>query len=94
MGFGTFLLAMVQPLVARVLVSLGLSLVTFTGMSVAIDLLTTRAVTAWGGLPASILQLAGLAGIGEALSIITGAVATRLLIWQLTKSNRILSSNS
>lgn len=94
MGFGTFLLAMVQPLVARVLVSLGLSLVTFTGMSMVIDTLTSRAVSAWGGLPASILQLAGLAGIGEALSIITGAVATKILIWQLSKSNRILSSNS
>lgn len=93
MGFGTFLLSMVQPLVARVLVALGLSIVTFTGMSAVMDTLTQRAVSAWGGLPASIMQLASLAGIGEALSIIMGAIATRVLIWQLTRSTKMMGAN-
>jgi len=94
MPFATFLLAMVQPLIARILVTVGFSLVTFTGMTVLFDTLTAQAVSAWGGLPATILQLAGLAGIGEALSIITGAIATRILIWQLTKSSQFLSTNA
>lgn len=94
MGFGTFLAAMVPTLVGRVMLTLGMSMITFTGMSIAMDTLTARAVSAWGGLPASIVQLAGLAGIGEALSIVMGAVATRILIWQLTKSTKMMGVNN
>lgn len=94
MGFGAFLAAMVPTLVGRVMLTLGMSMVTFTGMSVVMDTLTQRAVSAWGALPASVVQLAGLAGLGEALSIIMGAIATRILIWQLTRSTKMMSVNN
>lgn len=93
MGFGVFLLEMVRPLVARVLVSLGLSLVTFVGMDLLMNQLIQVAQNAWGDLPLGILRLAGLAGIGEALSIIMGAILTRVMIWQLSRSSRILGAN-
>lgn len=93
MGFGHFLLQMVRPLVARVLVALGLSVVSFVGMDVLMSQLVQAAQNAWGGLPLGVLQLAGLAGIGEALSIIMGAVLTRVMIWQLSRSSRILGAN-
>ncbi len=93
MGLGAFLLALVQPIVARVLVALGFSLVSFVGMDVMMAQVTAAAQGAWGGLPENLLKLAGLAGIGEGLAIIFGAIATRVLIWQLTKSTRMLMSN-
>lgn len=93
MGVGAFLLALVQPIIARILVALGMSIVTFTGMAVLMEQVTQAVQTAWGGLPAAILGLAGLAGLGEGLSIVFGAIATRVLIWQLTKSTRMLMSN-
>lgn len=85
---------MVQPLIARVFVALGLSLVTYVGMDTVITQVTNYAVNAWGGLPAATLQLAGLAGIGEALSIIMGAIATRVLIWQMTRASKIIGTNN
>lgn len=93
MGVGAFLLALVQPIISRILVALGMSIVTFTGMSVLMEQVTQAVQSAWGGLPGAILGLAGLAGLGEGLSIVFGAIATRVLIWQLTKSTRMLMSN-
>lgn len=94
MGFAQLLLAMVSPLVARVFLALGLSMVSFVGMDLLMNQVIAHAQNAWGGLPAGILQLAGLAGIGQALGIIMGAVLTRVMIWQLSRSTRILSSGS
>ena len=93
MGFGQFLLSLVQPIVARVLVALGFSVVSFVGMDLLMDQMIAKAQGAWGGLPVAILQLAGLAGIGQGLSIVFGAVLTRIMIWQLQKSRRILGAN-
>ena len=93
MGIGAFLLALVQPIIARILVALGMSIVTFTGMGLLMEQVTQAVQSAWGGLPGAILGLAGLAGLGEGLSIVFGAIATRVLIWQLTKSTRMLMSN-
>lgn len=94
MGFAQLLMAMVSPLVARVFLALGLSMVSFVGMDLLMNQVIAHAQNAWGGLPAGILQLAGLAGIGQALGIIMGAVLTRVMIWQLSRSTRILSSGS
>lgn len=94
MGVGAFLLALVQPILSRILIALGFSVVTFVGMDLVIQQLVDYAVSAWGDLPGNILALAGLAGVGEALSIIMGAVLTRLLIWQLTKSVKLMGVNT
>lgn len=93
MGFAQLILALVQPVLARVMVALGLSIVSFVGMDVLMNQVIAASQNAWGGLPSSILQLAGLAGVGQALGIIMGAVLTRVLIWQLSRSTRILGSN-
>lgn len=93
MPFAAFLLALVQPMIARIMVALGLSIASFVGMDALMGQVIGAAQGAWGGLPASILALAGLAGIGQALGIIMGAVLTRVLIWQLSRSTRIMGSN-
>jgi len=93
MPFAALLMSLVQPIIARVMIALGLSLVTYAGMDLMINQVIGSAQSAWGGLPAGILQLAGLAGIGQALSIISGAILTRVLIWNITKASRILSAN-
>ncbi|MBA4112009.1 MAG: hypothetical protein C0492_01375 [Verminephrobacter sp.] len=93
MGFAQLLLSLVQPVLARVLVALGFSVVSFVGMEMLMNQMISTVQGAWGGLPASILQLAGLAGIGQGLGIVFGAVLTRIMIWQLQKSTRILGAN-
>ena len=93
MPFAQLLLALVPPILARILVSLGFAVVSFVGMELLMNQMISTVQNAWGGLPASILQLAGLAGIGQGLGIIFGAVLTRVMIWQLQKSTRILGAN-
>lgn len=93
MPFAAFLMAIVPSLLARVLGALGMAVVTFTGMSLLMDQVIGVAQTFWGGLPAGMLALAGLAGVGQALSIIMGAILTRVAIWQIQRATRILGSN-
>lgn len=93
MPVAAFFLSLVQPIIARILVALGFSLVSFVGMGAVLDQVIAASVGAWGGLPSQMLALAGLAGIGQALGIIMGAVLTRMMIWQLTKATRMLATN-
>ena len=93
MGFAQLILSLVQPILARVMVALGLSLVSYVGMDLVMSNVISYAQNAWGGMPTSILQLAALAGIGQALGTVFGAILTRVFIWQLSKSSRILGAN-
>jgi Protein of unknown function (DUF2523) len=93
MPLAAFFLSLVQPIISRIMVALGLSVVTFTGMSLVMEQMTNVVGNAWGALPGAIFGLAQLAGLGEGLSIVFGAIATRVLIWQLTRSTRMIMSN-
>ena len=93
MPVAAFILSLVQPILARVLVSLGFSLVSFVGFDLALNQVIQAAEGAWGGLPSNLLARAGLSGIGQALGIIFGAILTKMMIWQLTKSTRMMMSN-
>jgi len=84
---------MVQPILARIMVALGFSMLSIVGMDALMGQVMAAFQSAWGGLPSQMLALAGLAGIGEALGIITGAIMTKVMIWQLTKSTRMIASN-
>lgn len=89
-GLSLWLAAMVQPLVARVLVALGFQVVTITGMAAAIGQLKTLFLGFVGQLPAAGFQLALLAGVGTAFGMIFGAITFRLAMWQLQSATRIL----
>lgn len=93
MNLATFLLAICQPLIGRILVSLGFSVITITGMNIVIDQLKDAVVDGIGTLPLDVLNLFLLAGGGTALGLIFGAIATRLTLWQISKSTRILGIN-
>lgn len=73
-------LALVQPVVSRILVALGLSVVTMTGVSAVMNEFVAVVTSSWGALPAAIASLAQYAGIGQAFSIIGSAIATKLFM--------------
>lgn len=83
MNLASFLVAMVGPMVARVLSALGLSLVVLTGATAALTALRSTLVQNIGGLPAVALQLGGLLGIWQALGILLGAM-TFVMTWKST----------
>lgn len=92
MNIAAFLIAMVGPVMARWLASMGLSLVSMAGLSIAYYGLRDRLVAAIGGLPGDAVQLAGLFGIWEALGIVLGAFVFVITwrgtsgFWKLAKS--------
>lgn len=94
MRLGTWLGAMAQPLVARVLIALGFQVVTLTGVSVAVATLRSMFVDSMNSVATAGLNLALLAGVGEAFSLVFGAIAFKVALWQIQSSTKILGSNS
>lgn len=94
MKLGAWLGAMMQPLVARVLIALGFQVVTLTGVTVAVSTLRSMFLEHMGEVAQAGLQLALLAGVGEAFGIIFGAIAFKIALWQVQSSTRILGVTS
>jgi hypothetical protein len=92
--FATFLAGMAKPLVAKVMIALGFQVVTITGVVVALDTLKGQMLTWVNQVPAAGLQLALLAGSGEALGIIFGAIAFRVTLWQIQNGTKILGGSN
>lgn len=93
MNLAIWLLALVQPLIGRILLSLGFSVVTITGMAVAVEAVKTAFTSGINSLPADMLNLFLLAGGGIGCGAILGAITTRILIWNIKNSTKILGTN-
>jgi hypothetical protein len=93
MKIGTWLLSMLTPLAGRLLTALGFSVVSIVGMEAILTQLKTALMSGLGGLSADMFNLFLLAGGGQALGIITGALTTKLLLWQVQNATKILGVN-
>ena len=83
-----WLMAAVWPLAKKVLVMLGIGMVTYGAISTLIASVVSQVQSSWGGVTGVVLQLCSLGGIPEVLGIITGAFVARgtfLAVGQLTK---------
>jgi hypothetical protein len=67
-------------LVGRVLVALGLSVVTYSGMAVSINYLKSQAVSAALGLPPEVVGMLSVLKVGTCISIIFSAMLARLVV--------------
>lgn len=93
MRLGTWLLSLMQPLLGRILTALGFSVVTITGMDAIFTQLKASLSAGLSGLGVDMLNAFLIAGGGEALGIIIGALTTRLLLWQIQNATKILGVN-
>lgn len=93
MTLATWFLALAQPLLGRILLSLGFSVVTITGFNLSVQALKTQFVDAANAMGADILNLFLIAGGGTAAGIVFGAITVRVTLWQISKSTRILGVN-
>lgn len=93
MNLGTWLLAMVQPLLGRILASLGFSVITITGVQVAINAVRDQLISGVNALPVDMLNVFLLSGGGVAFGMVMGAVTTRVVIWQIQSATKILGVN-
>lgn len=78
--FGNMLLAIAGSLVAQVLVALGVGVVTYTGVDLAISFLKTNAVTAILGLPPQVVGLLALMQVGSCISMVFSAMVMRMTL--------------
>lgn len=77
-ALGAFLTQTVGPLAKRVLMALGFGYLTFGSITTAINSLITSAQGYFGGIPSFALNLLQMAGLGQALAIIAGAILVRV----------------
>lgn len=77
---GGLLLTLVASLVGRVLASLGLSVVTYIGISQALDFLKDLIISSMNNLPSVVVQLLSFMQVGKALSIVFSAMFASMLL--------------
>ncbi|MBX9935725.1 MAG: DUF2523 domain-containing protein [Burkholderiaceae bacterium] len=83
-----FLMSMIGPLAIRVLTMVGISILTFTGVTESLDFLIQGVKTNYAGLPSDLLGLAGLAGVPQAIGLILGAMSARVAVWTAASATR------
>lgn len=93
MTLATWFLALAQPLLGRILLSLGFSVVTITGFNISVQALKSQFISSANAMGADILNLFLIAGGGTAAGIVFGAITVRVTLWQISKSTRILGVN-
>ena len=93
MPLAAWLLAMVTPMIGRILVSLGFSVVTITGMTLVITTVRDQFLTLANSMPSDILNVFLLAGGGVGFGMLMGAVTTRVVIWQIQNATKFLGAN-
>jgi hypothetical protein len=84
-----WILAAVWPLAKKVLVSLGIGIVTYTGLSVLAGQVQSQVVGLWGQVGGDMLSMAVLLGIPQAMGIVLGGITARISYVAAGKIGRI-----
>lgn len=79
-ALGGVLLELTASFVGRALLALGLSVVSYTGMSASLSWLKTQAIGNLASLPAEMLGIMAYMKVGESISIIFSAILVRMLV--------------
>ncbi|MBP6058249.1 MAG: DUF2523 domain-containing protein [Nitrosomonas sp.] len=82
---GAFLSSYVGFLAVRALMGLGIGVISYGAIAIAFELLYAQAQGYYGNIPSFALQIINLAGFGQALGIIMGAITFRMTFLLLPK---------
>lgn len=93
-NIAAWLLSLVGPLAVRVLVSLGFTAVTYTGVTALVEQLVAMAQSNWSAMPVAVLQLCALSGIPQVLGMIFGAYAARVAMFAAVGMTRFVLKSS
>jgi hypothetical protein len=88
------LATLATPILARVLLALGMGVLTITGVALSVSSIKTLAVSQLAAFPAAALQLGGLLGVWQGLGMVFGAVTFAVTYWTLTKAVSIASAGA
>lgn len=85
-----WVLALAQPLVARILVALGMTVLSVTGIDLAYQSMKTQLMNSVNSMPAAALQLAALAGVPDGLAMVLGAVLFVISFYTTTAATKLV----
>lgn len=83
-AIGGMLINLVGTLAGRILIALGISVVTYTGINATLDGLKSQAISSFTALPPEVISMLSMMRVGQCISIVSSAVAARLLLNGLT----------
>jgi hypothetical protein len=81
--------ALVSTVVKRVVIALGITAITYTGIGAALDAVSAQIAGSYGGLAADTLAFLALAKIPNAVNLILSAYAARLVLQGLSATGGI-----
>lgn len=84
----SFLMGIVGTLAGRVLLSLGIGWISYAGVSAALDAVRGHIVDAWG-VGGATIEMAYLAGMGEAVGILLAGFAVRSAFYGIAKLGKL-----
>jgi uncharacterized membrane protein len=90
MTLAAWLVSLVGPLVARAVIALGFTAVSFAGVTVAMNSLVQLAQTSWSAMPSNVLAIASLSGIPECLGMMMSAYAARIAVWAVQNGSKYI----
>jgi hypothetical protein len=76
-NLAAFLMGLATPLVRRVLIALGLGLVSYAGLNVVATQIVDAVKANYENMSGTVLDLMNLIGAGQALGIIVGGIVAR-----------------
>lgn len=80
----------IGALAKRALVALGIGTVTYAGLDVAFGAARDLVISNYGQITGAAAQLISLAGVGQALGIVLGALAARVGLIALSSLGKVL----
>lgn len=83
-AIGGMLINLVGTLAGRILIALGISVVTYTGVNTSLDAIKSQAISSFSALPPEMMAIIGLMKVGVCISIVTSAITARMVINGLT----------
>jgi len=84
-----WILAAVWPLAKKVLVSLGIGVLTYGGLSLIAQQVQNEVVALWGQVSGDMLAMASLLGIPQAFGVLLGAIMARVALIAVGRLGRI-----
>ena len=85
-----FLATAAGPLIKRALVAIGIGSVTYVGLDAAFASAKDLVVSNYGQMSGNVADLVSLAGVGQAIGIILGAMAARVGMAALSSLGKVL----
>lgn len=87
--WGAFL-SILPSIIGRILVAIGISAITYTGFSLALDSYKSDIFSALGATSPTILQVMGVLNVGTAINILFSAMAARAAYEGYSASKTVL----